>query len=84
MSKYLYIDGEDYAALSFKQDFTGNAIDLWDKAHKAEKTLGYIDEDADVYFCYEALELDDATISYVKTNMDYDDSKHSDYFKVEG
>ncbi len=83
MSKYLYIDGEDYAAVAFEGDFKGKAIDLWNKAHEAGKTLEYSDEDAEVFFCYEALELDDETINHVKTNMDYDDSKHANYFKVE-
>lgn len=87
MSKYLYISGggvADYAASSFEDDFEGDKLELWYKAKEAGKELEYDDEDNGIYFWYEALELDDATVEQIQNRIDSDYSNHDNYFKVEG
>jgi len=80
VSKYLYIDGGDYAAMVFEDEFKGSKLELWEKANKEGKQ-NY--EDEEFYFDYEALEMDDATVEKIQERMDYDDSKHANYVKVE-
>lgn len=85
MSKYLFIDGSglslDYAALTFEDNFDHSRdLELWNKSNKAGKMLDY--EEGDIAFSYEALDLDDDTMERILDNMDYDDSKHENYFKV--
>ena len=85
MSKYLYITGgsdyADYAAATFEQDFDGSRLGLWTLANAAGHALDY--DNDDLYFGYEAMELDDATVKKMQEHMDYDGSKHANYFKVD-
>ena len=85
--KYLYISGgdfdADYAASLFEQNFKGDRLELWNKAHAAGVEQDYEDEENDLYFGYEALEMDEKTVLEIQARMDYDNSKHADYFKVE-
>lgn len=81
-SKYLRIYGNDYAAVTFEDEFKGDRLEIWNKSKEAGKALEF--ETDDVYFEYEALTLDDDTVETIQENMDYDDSKHENYFKVEG
>jgi len=81
MAKYLLINGEDYAALTFEDEYKGDRLELWNKAKQAGKPLTF--EDDDMYFDYSALELDESTVETMQDHMDYDDSKHQNYFKVE-
>lgn len=86
MSKYLFIDGgsfsADYAAVTFEDDFKGSKLELWNRSNEAgDKSLDY--DENDVAFGYEAMELDEATVDQMQQRMDYDDSKHANYFKVE-
>jgi hypothetical protein len=80
VGKCLYIDGSDYAACRFEDEFEGNKLELWNKSIKEGK-LEY--DDGDFGFDYEALEMDDATVEEIQERMDYDDSKHANYIKVE-
>lgn len=86
MSKYLYIDGgdagADYAAVVFDQEFPKDKwLELWNKSKEAGKSLTY--DENDVYFGYEAMDLDEDSVLEIQNNMDYDHSKFADYFLVE-
>lgn len=80
MTKYLLINGDDYAATIFEQDFKGDRLGLWNKSNEAGKTLTY--EDEELYFDYKALELDEDTVEQMRDGMDYDHSKHENYVIV--
>lgn len=81
MGKYLLVNGDDYAAMVFEDEFKGDKKELWNKAKEAGKSLEF--ETDDMYFCYEALEMDDSTVEQFQDRMDYDSSKHENYFKVD-
>lgn len=81
--KYLFIDGDDYAAMVFEDNFKGDRLELWNKSNEAGETLSYENEAEDMYFDYEALDMDENTVIQMQNHMDYDDSKHANYFEVE-
>ena len=86
MSKYLYVDGggvADFAAVVFEDEFKGDRLELWNESNKAGKALEY-DDGVEIYFEYEAMELDDSTVEQIQSRMDYDESKDANYFRVEG
>lgn len=88
MSKFLYISGEDYAAVDFEQARDDNLVDpaqLWDEAVVTAGTHRY--DDGDLVFQYEALsfdEVDPEFLRFVQDELvDYDDLKSANIYPVD-
>lgn len=82
----VYGDG-DYAAVDFENNVKKhNYIDFWNRSKEAGKSLEHVDDDNEAYFEYKAHEfgeVDPAFISFIDDLIDYDDSKHHNYYIVE-
>lgn len=80
---FLYVRGDDYSALSFQQEF--DMQKFYEEMKKEEKTEETISTD-EVYAEVEIKEftqIDDNFINFIRNHiMDYDSSKHTDFFEV--
>lgn len=85
----VYGDG-DYAAVSYEDAVSSGevgALELFNKAKEAGKSLEYENEETDTYFTYEAHEFGDVDSDFVDFVLneicDYDYLKHHGMYVVE-